>query len=224
MVDSAMEKGIIGTFYLSVFSRNGKELSMGNDRIRIGLIGCGGNMRGHVKGRLSTIEEARVVAMADTSDDAIKQMIEANPHLSDVPRFSDYRRMLDDVEMDAAIISTPHKFHAEQILHALDRGLHVLTEKPMVCTVEEAKRVIAKRDQTGKVVEVSYQRHFMPSFRFARHYIESEQLGEVYFAAVYQSQSWWHPSKPDRWRFHKDLSGGGQLNDSGSHLMDILLI
>lgn len=196
---------------------------MSDGQIRIGLIGCGGNMRGHVKTRLNTIPEARVVALADTSEEAIKAMVTANPQTADAPKFADYREMLDKVKMDAVIISTPHKFHCDQIVDSLDHGLHVLTEKPMVCTVAEAKRVIAKRDQTGKIVEVAYQRHFAPAFRFARHYIQSGQLGEVYFMTVYQCQSWWHPSKLGRWRFSKDLSGGGQLNDSGSHLMDILL-
>jgi len=196
---------------------------MSSEQIRIGLIGCGGNMRNHVKTRLGQIEEARVVALTDTSEEALKAMVEANPDTAELPKFSDYREMLEKAAMDAVVISTPHKFHCEQILASLDRGLHVLSEKPMVCTVEEAKRVIAKRDETGKILEVAYQRHFQPAFRFARHYIASGQLGDVCFINIYQSQSWWSPSKADRWRFSKDLSGGGQLNDSGSHLMDILL-
>ena len=125
--------------------------------------------------------------------------------------------------MDAVIISSPHKFHCQQILDSLDKGLHVLTEKPMVCNVKEAKQVIAKRDATGKTLEVAYQRHFQPAFRYARHCVQSGELGPIYFVTILQSQRWWNPAQPTKWRYSLDLSGGGQLNDSGSHLMDIML-
>jgi predicted dehydrogenase len=99
----------------------------------------------------------------------------------------------------------------------------VLVEKPMVCTVADAKRVIQLRDKAGKVVEVAYQRHFQKPFRFARDYIQSGKMGPIHFISAYQCQNWWHPQRAKTWRAAPELSGGGQLNDSGSHLVDILL-
>ncbi|MCX7013441.1 MAG: Gfo/Idh/MocA family oxidoreductase [Candidatus Sumerlaeota bacterium] len=193
------------------------------DKIRIGLIGCGGNMRGHVNGRLKTIPETEIVALADVSEVAMQGLANAAPQLAGAPRFADYRAMLDTVPMDAVVISSPHKFHGEQIVAALDHGLHVLTEKPMVCTVDEAKRVIAKRDEKKKLVAIGYQRHFQGAFRFARQCVKTGELGDVYFINAFQSQRWWTPASVGKWRFSLDLSGGGQLNDSGSHLLDIIL-
>jgi len=196
---------------------------MAKEQIRLGLIGCGGNMRSRVQRRLSVIAEARVAALADPDEKAIKRLMEAAPNVAQARTFSNYRSMLDAVDLDAVMISTPHKFHAEQIWESLDRGLHVLTEKPMVCTVEQAKKVIQKRDAAGKILEVGYQRHFQGPFRLARQRIQSGQLGEVYFMTILQCQKWWNPKASGVWRFSLDMSGGGQLNDSGSHLLDIAL-
>ena len=130
--------------------------------------------------------------------------------------------MLANVEMDAVEISPPHTLHFEQIIDSLDRGLHVLTEKPMVCSVDHAVQVIEKSEAVGKILMVSYQRHFSPSFRFIRNQIKAGEIGEVLFVNALQDQHW-YLSQQGKWRQVHALSGGGQLNDSGSHLLDIVL-
>jgi predicted dehydrogenase len=62
-------------------------------------------------------------------------------------------------------INTPHTLHFQQIMDSLDAGLHVLTEKPMVCTTRDAHKIIDKANQTGKTLMISYQRHFQPEYR-----------------------------------------------------------
>jgi predicted dehydrogenase len=105
---------------------------------------------------------------------------------------------------------------------SLEKGLHVLTEKPMVCKVSHANTVVETAKKTGKVVLVSYQRHFQGPFRYMRDVIRSGQLGEVQFISALQCQDW-QRGQQGRWRLDPKLSGGGQLNDSGSHLVDIIL-
>lgn len=196
---------------------------MASDIIRVGMIGCGGNARGHMR-RLLDIEGVEIVGLCDPSEDARKASIEANPTLADVPQFSDYRELLDTVAMDAVEISTPHTTHFEQIMASLDRGLHVLTEKPMVCTVPDAKEVVAKAEETGLVVGVSYQRHVMAPYRYCREVILGGEMGAPHFISCLQSQNWYRGQVGrGTWRSKMALSGGGQLNDSGSHLLDIVL-
>jgi predicted dehydrogenase len=120
------------------------------------------------------------------------------------------------------MIATPHTQHVTQILDSLDAGANVCCEKPLVTTVADAHKIIAKRDQTGKVGMVSYQRHFQPEFRFIREKILSGETGPVQFISALQAQSWLRGTK-GTWRQEHALSGGGQLNDSGSHLLDIIL-
>ena len=190
-------------------------------KIRVGFIGCGGNASGHV-GRVLAMEECQVAALCDVSQDSIDRCKERNPAAADVPVYSDYLQMLDEVELDAVEISTPHTLHYEQIITALDRGLHVLTEKPMVCTVEHAESVIEKAEASGKVLMISYQRHLMPRFRFVRQEILAGELGDIQFISALQDQKWYEGTMGS-WRQSLALSGGGQLNDSGSHLLDIVL-
>lgn len=189
-------------------------------KIKVGIIGCGGNSRGHGR-RLSNIEEAEIVALTDVSDGSLSAYRESVPDTEDLPIFHDYKEMLDSVEMDAVEISTPHTLHFEHITASLDKGLHVLTEKPMVCTVEHAKAVIEKVEETGKHMMVSYQRHFSPIHVYCHNVLSSGELGPPHFISTHQSQNWVPATK--HWRGEPELSGGGQLNDSGSHLLDILL-
>ena len=120
------------------------------------------------------------------------------------------------------MIATPHTQHVDQILDSLNAGVHTLCEKPLVTTVADAYRVIEARDKSGKVGMVSYQRHFQSEFRYIKDKIDSGEAGKVNYIAAFQSQGWLRAVK-GTWRQIHSLSGGGQLNDSGSHLIDILL-
>jgi predicted dehydrogenase len=196
---------------------------MASNTIRVGMIGCGGNARGHM-GRLLAMEDVEVVALCDTAETSLAASVEKYPQLAKVPQFSDYRKLLDKVELDAVEISTPHTSHFEQIMASLDRGLHVLTEKPMVCEVDHAKQIVARTEETGLVVGVSYQRHTQAPYRYCREVIASGAIGPCHFISCLQSQNWYRGQVPrGTWRSKKALSGGGQLNDSGSHLLDIIL-
>jgi predicted dehydrogenase len=194
---------------------------MSSDTIRIGMIGCGGNARGHM-GRLLGIKGVQIVGLCDTAAASLKASVDSHAKLARVPQFADYREMLGEVEMDAVEISTPHTAHYDQIMDSLDKGLHVLTEKPMVCKVTHAKRVLELQKRKRKVVGIAYQRHFMGPYRFCRELLKSKKLGKINFISALQSQDWL-PNALTRWRGIPELSGGGQLNDSGSHLLDIIL-
>ncbi len=189
------------------------------DKIKIGFIGAGGIARHHMR-QLSDIDEAQVVAMAEPSEASIAKMREAHPQLAECRFYADYREMLDKEALDAVEIHTPHTLHFPQAMDCLAKGLNVLIEKPMVTTTEHAKALIEAAK--GKVVMVSYQRHFQPTYRYVKQMIDADELGPLQYVAALQSQGWYKGTK-GTWRQDPALSGGGQLNDSGSHLIDILL-
>jgi predicted dehydrogenase len=192
-----------------------------SDKIRIGMIGVGGMSIGHARNIKENIPEAEIVALCDTSEASIAR-IKERAGLESVPAFNDYAEMLESVEMDAVEIASPHTLHYQQIMDSLDKGLHVLTEKPMVCTQEHAHALLKKRDEAGKVLMISYQRHFMPEFLHIRNRIKNGDLGELTYVSALQGQDWLRGCAGS-WRHSLALSGGGQLNDSGSHLVDIVL-
>ena len=191
------------------------------DKIRVGFIGCGGNASGHI-GRVLDIPEAEVVALCDVDQASLQRAKERHAQAAELPEFTHYQEMLEQVELDAVEISTPHTLHFEQIMAALDKGLHVLTEKPMVCTVDHARQVIAKAEETSKVLMISYQRHLQAQYRYVRNQIAAGELGDIQFISALQDQKWYQGTI-GLWRQQMALSGGGQLNDSGSHLLDIAL-
>jgi predicted dehydrogenase len=191
------------------------------NKVRLGLVGCGGFMRAHV-GRLAAVRAARIEALVEPSKRNLKRFLGHHPELADLPTFGSHSDMLQEVELDGMVIASPHSSHYEQIMDALGHGVHVLTEKPMVDSVQQAKAVIRKAKRKDLVLMIGYQRHYFPAFRLAREMLTSGKLGRITFVAALQAQDWLRGTK-GTWRQDPALSSGGQLNDSGSHLLDALL-
>src|SRR5262249_15835832 len=156
----------------------------------------------------------QITALCDSSDAQIKQTLERFPALKDVATTSDYKALLARSDVDAVVVCTPHTQHAQQMLDAIDAGKHILMEKPMVCSVEEAQKGLKKLEGYGKVVGLAYQRHAMGQFIFMHDKIASGELGAVSFISALQCQGW-KRGTTGSWRQDPALSGGGQINDSG---------
>lgn len=191
------------------------------EKIRIGFIGCGSIAHQHAK-RLFATGLAEIAALNDVSDQSLATFREKFPETKHSPVYKDYREMLDAGGLDAVVIMSPHSAHFDQAMAAFDHNLHVLLEKPMVATVEQANKLIAKRDQLKKVFLISYQRHYLSEFRFMKRMIDSGDFGDVQFVSALQCQDW-KRATAGTWRQQPSISGGGQLNDSGSHLLDIIM-
>ncbi len=190
-------------------------------KLRIGFIGAGGIAIGHYH-RINETGKAVVAALTEPSDDMLKRFCQHCEGADKLPLYRDYRDMLKDEPLDAVVVLSPHTCHYEQIMTSLDKGLHVLTEKPMVCTIKHAKAVIEKAKNVNRILMISYQRHFDPQFRYMRDQIAKGALGEIQYVQAIQAQEWLRATK-GTWRQKLSLSGGGQLNDSGSHLVDIIM-
>ncbi|MDF2659779.1 MAG: oxidoreductase domain protein [Paenibacillus sp.] len=188
--------------------------------IRIGMIGTGNIAHSHAT-RLKKAQEAAIVALADPSAGSRKALKEKFA-LDGADEYDDYSEMLKRSDIDAVIICSPHTLHFEQAWDALSAGKHVLLEKPMVCTSNEAEELIAHAKETGKLLQVSYQRHCAPHFMYIRSAIAAGQIGKLtsITATLYQD---WKDAQTGTWRQNPALSGGGMLMDSGSHIIDVLL-
>ncbi len=190
-------------------------------KIRVGFIGAGGIAPGHYQ-RLMATGRVEIVALADPSAESLARFRERCPGSDDIPAYTTFEAMLDAERLDAVLVLSPHAYHGEQIAVSLRRGLHVLTEKPFVCDSQEARTLIDLAEETGKVLSLSYQRHYDPVFRYMRSAIAEGQIGDIQFVQSMQAQEWLRLTE-GTWRQVHALSGGGQLNDSGSHVVDIIL-
>jgi len=140
----------------------------------------------------------------------------------DAPVYADYEAMLDSEEVDAVTVVTPHTLHYEQTVACLERGLDVLLEKPMVTETGQAVDLLARARERDALLQIGYQRHLHPGYRAVREAALGGEIGDVHMAACYLTQDWISGTE-GTWRVDPALSGGGQLSDSGSHLLDALL-
>lgn len=140
------------------------------------------------------------------------------------PAYESHEAMLDAHadELDAVNIVTPHTLHYEHAMACLDRDLHVFLEKPLVTDVADAHALVEKARAEELVLVVGYQRHYHPVYQRIKEVVDSGQLGTVHAANCFMGQNWIRKFH-DAWRTNPALSGGGQLYDSGSHLLDTLL-
>jgi predicted dehydrogenase len=190
-------------------------------KVRIGFIGAGGIAPGHWR-RLHETKIARVVALNDPSDESLRKFYAKCPGAELLPVYGDYREMLRREQLDAVLILSPHTVHFRQATDALNRGLHVLCEKPMTCCIKHANLLMRTAEKAGRTLMISYQRHFDPAFRYMRQQIAAGNIGEIQYVQALQCQEWLRLTR-GTWRQKISHSGGGQLNDSGSHLVDIMM-
>lgn len=189
--------------------------------IRIGMIGMGGFMNVHSEA-LGKIPEVKVVAVCDPESANRAAHKQRHAHLAAAAEYDDYKAMLRSEKLDAVVIASPHTVHFEQIMASLDKGLHVLVEKPMVCRIDHGVKVVKKVRQTGLVLTIGYHRHTAGMYRYVRREIAAGRIGKIEAVMCFQGQEW-KRATAGKWRQVPALSGGGQLNDSGSHLVDVIL-
>ena len=183
-------------------------------QLKIGLIGCGGNMRGAHVPRIQSDGAVDIAAVTDTSEEAASALMDRWG--GKLPFHTDYRDMIQHHELDGVMVSSPHAMHFEQVDFALDHGLHALVEKPLTISSRHTTSLIRKAEETNRILLVSYQRNFMAPHAYARELIRDGAIGEVRGVVAYVTQNW---GGTRGWRLDPALSGGGMFLDTGSHLV-----
>src|SRR5260370_40579269 len=145
--------------------------------INIGLIGCGGIAGEHVKGYLKVAEDARVTAACDVSEENARRRSE---QAGGARIFSDYHEMLAHSDVHAVDICLPHHLHKDAIVAAASAGKHILCEKPLCLTVEEAEAVTHAVAAAGITLMCAHNQLFLPPVATVREMISQGKLGKVY--------------------------------------------
>ena len=155
-----------------------------NDRINIGMIGVGSKGRGHLRLLLGRSREKGDVRIAAISDIYRKRRDEAlsQSGLRSAQGHVDYHEVLARPEIDAVWIATPDHWHATMALDAMEAGKDVYLEKPMTYTIEEARRVAAAVERTGRVLQVGSQHVSDRRYHEARKVIDEGWIGPVVWA------------------------------------------
>lgn len=138
-----------------------------------------------------------------------------------VPRVhTDYRRMLQTDNLDAVIIASANDTHHPAAMDALQRGLHVLCEKPLALTVAEAAEMAQTAAQQGAVTMVPFTYRFMPSNQFLKELLDNNYIGRPYHLAM-RYYTGFGRTGVYHWRFDKAKAGSGVIGDLGSHFLHL---
>lgn len=135
---------------------------------------------------------------------------------------SDWRSIVDDPEIDVVDIATPNNLHPEMAIAALQAGKHVICEKPLAHTLEDAARMYAASRESGSVNMVAFNYRRTPAVALAKKYIEEGAIGEILNLRGTYLQDWSaDPDSPLSWRFKKSVAGSGAVGDILSHVIDL---
>lgn len=135
---------------------------------------------------------------------------------------TDWRRLIDDPNIQVFDNGGPNDAHAEPTIAAAQAGKHVFCEKPLGRNAEESKAMLDAVEKTGVKHMVAYNYRFVPAIMQARKLIESGALGRIFhWRAVYLQEWIIDPNFPMTWRFRKEEAGSGALGDLGSHIIDL---
>lgn len=187
-----------------------KEVS--KEKARIGFIGTGSRGCYHL-GHLQQIPQAEVVALCDNYEPNLK---EGAGYFPEARLYSDYRKLLEDPDVDSVVIATPLYCHFQMAMDAMDAGKNVYCEKAMAYTIDECWQMYMKYMQTGKIFFIGQQRLFDPKYLKAMEGVLAGTYGPVVNVRNYWFRNGdWRRSVPSpelerhiNWRLYREYSRG----------------
>jgi predicted dehydrogenase len=233
-----------------------KNKVMPSDQLNIGAIGINGMGWSNTMSALK-IPGVNLVAVCDIDDNVIqkrvKELSSKNYDTSKIKTYKDYRKLLEQKDIDAVIIGTPDHWHALIMIHACQAGKDVYVEKPVGNSIIECRAMVAAQQRYNKVVQGGQWQRSQQHFKDAVDFVQSGQLGNIRTVKVWCYQGWMHPQPvvPDsapppgvdykQWlgpantrpfnasRFHFHFRwfwdyAGGLMTDWGVHLLDYALL
>lgn len=135
---------------------------------------------------------------------------------------SNWRDLIEDPDIHIIDIATPNNMHAEAAIAAAEAGKHIISEKPLSNTSEDARRMYEAVKKAGVVNMVAFNYRRTPAVALAKKYIEEGAIGDILnFRGTYLQDWSADPESPLSWRFQKDIAGSGALGDIGTHVVDL---
>lgn len=183
-------------------------------KLRFGLIGFGaiGRVRAQA---LARSPSCRLGAVCD-SDATRRASAPAG-----ATQFAKASELIDSDACDAVIISTPPDSHAELAMHAMERGKHVIVEKPITHSAQATAQMLQCAARTGRTLTVGFNHRYFKGVKHMREAIVRGDLGELRFVKAYTG----HVGLPELkapWMYDKRVMGGGTLMDNGIHVIDLM--
>ena len=185
------------------------------------LIGCGRIAVNHIKAAVNN--KLNLVAICDIDSEHINVLLERTRLITDVPRYTDYKEMLNlHPEIDLVAIATDSGAHAEIALYCIDRGINIIVEKPMAMSMKDADEIISRKQKKSVRVAVCHQNRFNIAVQEMKKALDSGRFGKLSHGSInvrwnrnkaYYEQAFWR----GKW-----ASDGGALMNQCIHGIDLL--
>ncbi|AJY74380.1 Gfo/Idh/MocA family protein [Paenibacillus beijingensis] len=191
------------------------------DKIKVAVIGCGAiAQRRHIPEYASN-PNVELVAFADPVIERAQLMAETYGGSS----YASFEELLANEKVDAVSVCTPNYLHAPMTVAAANAGAHVLVEKPMASSEEEAQQMIEAARRSGVYLMVGHNQRLMPPHVKAKEILESGRLGKVLTFRTsfgHPGPEGWSVDGRDSWFFRKDEAVMGAMGDLGVHKSDFI--
>ncbi|WP_036747010.1 Gfo/Idh/MocA family protein [Paenibacillus sp. UNC451MF] len=186
----------------------------------VGIIGLGSIGDYHMS-HLAKIPYTRVAAVCDINAQAVEQTGN-RLNLPAAKRYTDFKQIIEDNEIDFVIAGVSNKFHAAILKHAIHCHKPIFAEKPFTRTMEEANELISLYESNPIPCMIGFSYRYRPCFQYVKQLLEQKTLGRIRHLAAHYLQEENAPmfNKEYTWRFSKEVAGSGILADIGSHMID----
>lgn len=189
--------------------------------LKIGVIGCGSIAKHRHIPEYMANEHAEIVAVCDIVKDRAQEMADQ----IGAKAYTDYKDLLKDESIEAVSVCTPNALHAPISVDALKAGKHVLCEKPMATSTEEAEAMIVAANEAGRKLMIGHNQRFVPSHQKAKELISKGEAGKIYSfrtAFGHGGPEGWSVDGKDSWFFRKEEAFIGAMGDLGVHKTDLM--
>ena len=197
--------------------------------LNVGIVGLGFMGRTHFKAWQALAPDAKIVAVCEANPDVVAGINVASGNLEEEPSsislegidvYNDLAEMLEKAELDAVSITLPTHLHPDFTVTALEKGVHVLCEKPMALTVDECDRMIDAASKAGKTLTVAQCIRFWPEYVWLKEVLDSKMYGEIKAADFFRLSS--PPGWGDSSWFSDTAKSGGVAMDLHIHDVDFV--
>ena len=189
------------------------------EKIKFAVVGIGSIGKRHIA-VLDAEEQAEIVGICDLDETKVREQSEL---YDGIPVYTDYSKMLDEVDADVINVVTPHALHADMSIEALNKGFNVLVEKPMALSVEDCDRMNEASEATGNKLWVIKQNRFNVPIRYTKDAFDKGMLGKIFMIkcdVLWNRYQGYYDDSP--WRGVIDEEGGA-LFTQASHFIDLLI-
>jgi UDP-N-acetyl-2-amino-2-deoxyglucuronate dehydrogenase len=192
-------------------------LPVGRPRIRFALVGCGRIATNHFAALREHLQNAELVAVCDSDKAALDKAVSA----TGAPGYASLTEVLESAETDVVVLCTPSGLHSQQAIQVAQRGIHVVTEKPMATRWLDGLSMVRACDEAGVRLFVVKQNRGNATLRLVKRAMEQGRFGRIFMATI--NVFWSRPQgyyDSARWRGTWEFDGGALMNQA-SHYVDL---